>query len=108
MSAFHENPAETLIRDALRLVIDPEVGLNIVDLGLVYRVELSPRYLLVEITTTSPACPMSSLIRDEVRALARKVVPANVHIDIVLVWEPPWSPAMMSDAAREMLRWPVH
>ena len=108
MSALQESPAETLIRDALRLVTDPEVGLNIVDLGLVYRVELSPRCLLVEITMTSPACPMSALVCDEVRAVARKVIPANVHIEVVLVREPPWSPAMMSDAAREVLRWPVH
>lgn len=108
MSSLHENAAEAAIRDALRQVIDLEAGLNIVDLGLVYRVELSPRCLPVEIAMTSPACPMGTFVRDEVRAVAREIAPANVSIDTALVWEPPWSPAMMSDAAREVLRWPVH
>ncbi|CAB3810068.1 hypothetical protein LMG28688_07142 [Paraburkholderia caffeinitolerans] len=108
MSALHENAAEATIRDALRQVIDPEVSLNIVDLGLVYRVELSPRCLLVEISMTSPACPMGTFVRDEVRAVAREVAPSSVSVDVALVWDPPWSPAMMSEAARELLHWPVH
>ncbi|WP_433706605.1 metal-sulfur cluster assembly factor [Paraburkholderia sacchari] len=108
MSALHENSAETAIRDALRQVIDPEVGVNIVDLGLVYRVELGPRCLLVEIAMTSPACPMGAFVREEVRAVAREVAPSSVPVDVALVWDPPWSPAMMSEAAREVLHWPEH
>ncbi len=108
MSALHENAAEVAIRGALRQVIDPEVGLNIVDLGLVYRVELSPRCLLVEITMTSPACPMGAFVRNEVRAVAREVAPSSASVDVVLVWDPPWSPTMMSDPAREVLHWPEH
>ncbi|MGY6258056.1 metal-sulfur cluster assembly factor [Paraburkholderia caledonica] len=108
MSPLREKAAEVAIRDALRQVIDPEVGLNIVDFGLVYRIELSSRRLLVEIAMTSPACPMGELLRDEVRAVAREVAPTNVPVDVALVWEPPWSPTMMSDAAHEVLRWPLH
>ena len=106
MSAVHEGAVA--IREALREVIDPEVGVNIVDLGLVYRVELGPRRLLVEITMTSPACPMGALVCDEVLAVAQEVAPVDMPVEVALVWESPWSPAMMSDAAREVLRWPVH
>ena len=57
-------PDESAIRTILRRVIDPEVGMNIVDLGLVYRVETGPARVLVEMTLPSPACPLGELISD--------------------------------------------
>lgn len=93
------------IRDALRKVVDPEVGANIVDLGLVYRIELNGRRLLVEMTMTSPACPMGDLIVDDAHAELDRVLPADVSVNIQVVWEPPWNPSMMSEQCRLRLGW---
>jgi metal-sulfur cluster biosynthetic enzyme len=94
-----------LIRDALRKVVDPEVGANIVDLGLVYRIELNGRRLLIEMTMTSPACPMGDLIVDDAHAELDRVLPADVSVNIQVVWEPPWQPSMMSEQCRLRLGW---
>jgi metal-sulfur cluster biosynthetic enzyme len=68
------------IRDALRKVVDPEVGANIVDLGLVYRIELSGRQLLIEMTMTSPACPMGDLIVDDAMPNSTACCPPIVSV----------------------------
>lgn len=94
-----------LIRDALRKVVDPEVGANIIDLGLVYRIELSGRQLLVEMTMTSPACPMGDLIVDDAHAELDRVLPPDVSVNLQVVWEPPWNPSMMSEQCRQRLGW---
>lgn len=94
-----------LIRDALRKVVDPEIGANIVDLGLVYRIELNERSLLVEMTMTSPACPMGDLIVDDAHAEFDRVLPADVSVNLQVVWEPPWNPSMMSEQCRLRLGW---
>jgi len=95
-----------LIRDALRKVVDPEVGANIVDLGLVYRIELNGRQLLIEMTMTSPACPMGDLIVDDAHAELDRVLPPEVSVNLQVVWEPPWNPSMMSGVARDFFGWP--
>jgi len=94
-----------LIRDALRKVVDPEVGANIVDLGLVYRIELNGRQLLIEMTMTSPACPMGDLIVDDAHAELDRVLPPEVSVNLQVVWEPPWNPSMMSEQCRLRLGW---
>lgn len=96
---------ETEARDALQAVIDPEIGVNIVDLGLVYRIEMRDGRLRIDLTMTSPACPMSQIVVDDVQAVADAIVPDGVAIDVELVWEPPWSPSMMTAAARDLLGW---
>ena len=93
------------IRDALRKVVDPEVGANIVDLGLIYRIELNGRRLRIDMTMTSPACPMGDLILDDAHAELDRILPADVSVNIQVVWEPPWSPSMMSEACRQRLGW---
>ena len=93
------------IRHALRAVVDPEVGVNIVDLGLVYQVEVTPDAVKVLLTMTSPACPLSDLVIAEAETELRGLVPENVEVSIELVWSPPWEPAMMSDQARANLGW---
>ncbi|WP_018151614.1 metal-sulfur cluster assembly factor [Leeia oryzae] len=98
-------PDEATVRDALREVIDPEIGENIVDLGLIYQIEIRPEQLLVNMTMTSPACPMGEMITEEVHAVLTGLVPASCQVAIQLVWEPPWEPAMMSDASREHFGW---
>jgi len=93
------------IRTALSKVVDPEVGANIVDLGLVYRIELDDQKLLIEMTMTSPACPMGEMIIDDAYAELDRVLPADCQPEIRLVWEPPWTPAMMSEKCRLRLGW---
>lgn len=88
------------LRDALRSVIDPEVGMNIVDLGLVYRLAIEDGAVVVEMTMTSPACPLGDLIIEEVDEVLRRSLPAGTAVDLRLVWEPPWSPERMSEKAR--------
>lgn len=98
-------PSESEVREALRYVIDPEVGVNIVDLGLVYRVDISPEMIQIDISPTSPACPMGEAILDEARDVVDALTPAGMAINIQLVWEPPWGPEKMSDSARRVLGW---
>jgi metal-sulfur cluster biosynthetic enzyme len=91
------------IREALRTVIDPELGVNIVDLGLVYRVEVEGPRVRVEMTMTSPACPMGDYLKALVDAAIKGTVAGVQHVDVVLVWEPTWDPDMMSDGGRRQL-----
>ena len=97
-------PDPELVRTALARVIDPEIGTNIVDLGLVYRIDCSPGRIHIELTMTSPACPMGDLIVDDALTELAFALPGQ-SADIQLVWEPPWTPAMMSAACRERLGW---
>lgn len=98
-------PTEEDIRNLLRRVVDPEVGANIVDLGLVYRVDLAPERLLVDMTMTSPACPMGEMIVDEAKEILEGALPAGCRVELRLVWEPPWSPALMSARTRAHFGW---
>ena len=96
---------EMPVCDALRQVIDPEAGMNIVDLGLVYGIRFSDGALQVELTMTSPACPMGDMIVQEVRGVLSRLVPAGTEVTINLVREPPWSPTMMSEHAKQRFGW---
>lgn len=94
---------DTDIREALHHVIDPELGVNIVDLGLVYRVEVEGARARIAMTMTSPACPLADYLKDLVTSAIRQHVPDVLDVDINLEWEPPWDPDMMSDEARRQL-----
>src|ERR1700719_2081252 len=94
---------ETHIREALRHVVDPELGVNIVDLGLVYRIEVDGARVRIAMTMTSPACPLADYLKDLVTSAVRDRVSAVGDVDIVVEWEPPWDPDMMSDEARRQL-----
>jgi metal-sulfur cluster biosynthetic enzyme len=91
------------IREALRQVLDPEIGVNIVDLGLVYRIEVDGARVRIAMTMTSPACPLADYLKDLVTSAIRDRVPDVGDVDIVVEWEPPWDPDMMSDEARRQL-----
>ena len=93
------------VRQLLRRVVDPEVAINIVDLGLVYRIDIAPERVLVEMTMTSPACPMGGMIVDDAYAELARILPNEVEMEIQVVWEPPWKPSMMSEQCRERLGW---
>ncbi|WKZ82355.1 MAG: metal-sulfur cluster assembly factor [Acidimicrobiia bacterium] len=97
---------ETAIRTALGEVIDPELGVPITELGLIYRVEIADGKASVEMTTTTPVCPLGSYLEGEIerRLLA---VEGIEEVDVRQVFTPPWSPEMMTDTARRMLGWQV-
>lgn len=101
----NEDQLREQLRAALQKVIDPEVGVNIVDLGLVYGIDLSDTGVTVRITMTSPACPMGDMVMDDARAALEPLVPEPYDLDLQLVWEPPWNPAMMSAKAKGTLGW---
>jgi metal-sulfur cluster biosynthetic enzyme len=96
---------EEMVRTALRAVMDPEVGMNIVDLGLVYRIALEDKVVAVDMTMTSPACPMGDMLLEDVDAALRRCLPAGFASNLQLVWEPPWSDERMSEAARTHFGW---
>jgi metal-sulfur cluster biosynthetic enzyme len=98
-------PDESAVRDALRQVLDPEAGMNIVDLGLVYGIEVSDQEVRIDLTMTSAACPMAEAIIDEVSAAVSSVLAPGMAVDVALVWDPPWTPDRMSDLAREQFGW---
>jgi metal-sulfur cluster biosynthetic enzyme len=98
-------PTESGLREAMREVMDPEAGMNIVDLGLVYGVRIGAGRVEVDLTMTTPACPMGAMIVDEARAVLRRALPATTEVVVNLVWEPPWSPSMMSGHARKHFGW---
>lgn len=106
MNTTISNPQEQeQVREILRQVIDPEVGINIVEMGLVYRIESLPEHVLIEMTMTSPACPMGDLIEDDARAVLADGLPQDRKVELRLVWEPPWDPSMMTESAREHFGW---
>jgi len=90
------------VREALREIVDPEIGINIVDLGLIYAVEADQRNVRVRMTMTTPSCPIGGMLAEEARALIGQRFPAAT-VDVDLVWDPPWQPDMMSPAARSQL-----
>jgi metal-sulfur cluster biosynthetic enzyme len=96
---------DSTVRDALRQVQDSEAGMNIVDLGLVYAIEIGDGSVQVNLTMTTAACPMADLIVDEVNHAVCAVVPAGTEVEVRLVWDPPWTPERMSDLAREQFGW---
>lgn len=93
---------EGALVEALREVIDPELMINIVDLGLIYNVEQNESTVNVEMTLTSPACPAGpQLVQQAKMALERLDDVENAEVNITL--SPPWSPERMTDEARDQL-----
>jgi metal-sulfur cluster biosynthetic enzyme len=90
---------EEKVLEALYQVIDPEIGCNIVDLGLVYDVTIAGDTVTVRMTLTTPGCPMSeTMVWGVKQALLN--LPSVMNAEVELVWNPPWNPAMMSDIGR--------
>ncbi len=95
------------LEEAMRDVVDPELGINVVDLGLVYGLNLedgaSGKIALIDMTLTSAACPLTDVIEDQARSA---LVGAGLASDIKInwVWNPPWGPDKITDDGREQLR----
>jgi FeS assembly SUF system protein len=86
--------------DVLRTVYDPEIPVNIYELGLIYDVDVDDEGAVgIRMTLTSPMCPVAESLPPEVEAKAAAVEGVK-QVSVDLVWEPPWNPGMMSDAAR--------
>jgi metal-sulfur cluster biosynthetic enzyme len=105
-NASGEHPTVPLgvdeVRSALRHVIDPEMGLNIVDLGLVYDIEVNDGDVEVQMTLTSPSCPMGPYIMSESKAAA-EAIEGVVHAEIILVWEPYWTSDRIDPRVRTLM-----
>ncbi len=91
------------MRHALRRVIDPELGINVLDLGLVYGVEINDARVRVVMTMTSPACPLGDYLKDSVAAAIEAEVGGHREVEVVLVFDPPWTPDMITDEGRRGL-----
>jgi metal-sulfur cluster biosynthetic enzyme len=98
-------PDDEAVREALRGVDDPEAGMNIVDLGLVYGVEVSDGAITIDLTMTTAACPMTDMIVEQVYAAVATIAPKGTRVDVELVWDPPWTPDRMSGIAKDHFGW---
>ncbi|GAB6932438.1 metal-sulfur cluster assembly factor [Calditerricola satsumensis] len=94
---------KTDVEDLLRQVVDPELGVNIVDLGLVYHIEITTEGdVTVTMTLTTPGCPLHEAMITGVEESLRRH-PAVRDVRVQLVWSPPWTPERMSEAAKRQL-----
>lgn len=92
------------LREMLRDVLDPELGVDIVSLGLVYGLELNGRVAAVVITTTTPACPLGSYISDEIERVLLTSGAVD-RIEVAITHSPPWTPELMSGATKRTFGW---
>lgn len=95
------------VLDTLRTVYDPEIPVNVVDLGLIYQCQAQPlegggQRVAIKMSMTAPGCGMGDLLKEEARAKVQ-VLPGVAEVEVELVWEPPWDPSRMSEAARLQL-----
>ncbi len=93
---------EALVLDTLRQVIDPEIGCNIVDLGLIYGVSIQPGRVCVQMTLTTPGCPMHESIAAGAR-MALLSLEGVTDAEVEVVWDPPWHPSMMTEEGRAQI-----
>jgi len=103
----YEGPPELLpaIVQALERVVDPEVAMNVVDVGLIHEVKVAEGRVDVEMTMTSAACPVTDIILEDVEDALDRDLPPELKIHVELVWEPPWTPQRLSAKARSFMGW---
>ncbi len=90
------------ILEQLKQVSDPEIGMDVVNLGLVYDVEINGDRVYIKMTMTAPTCPVTPWILSEAQRIVENMEGVEAA-DIELVWDPPWNPSMMTDEAKEAL-----
>lgn len=92
------------IEEALRDVVDPELGINVVDLGLVYDIWIEGKSkAVINMTLTSPACPLTDMLFDQTETLVLDH-PQITEMQLNWVWSPPWGPHMITEDGREQMR----
>jgi len=90
---------ERLLTDSLKQIYDPEIPMNIVDLGLIYGFEWTGDDVTLKMTLTAPGCPVAGILAEEIKAAMEKV--PQVHaVKVDVVWDPPWTPDRMSEFAK--------
>ena len=100
---FSAEEIRQAVIEVLRTVYDPEIPVNIYEMGLIYDVDVDPAgKVVVRMTLTSPGCPVAGSLVPEVEGKAL-LVPGVTDAQAILVWDPPWDPSMMSDAAKLQL-----
>ena len=103
MESLNETVIEAEVLDALRTCFDPEIPVNIYELGLIYEVHVdSGGIVTIKMTLTSPHCPAAQSLPAEIETKV-KAVPGVTDVKIDIVWGPPWDPSKMSEAARLQL-----
>ncbi|MDQ3109708.1 MAG: metal-sulfur cluster assembly factor [Bacteroidota bacterium] len=90
------------IAAALRNVFDPEVGFNIVDMGLIYGLEIEEKSVKIKLTYSSPACPLGEVIEQDIRTQLNQFFGVT-EIQLHIVFDPQWKPAMMSQVAKDFM-----
>ncbi|HVU32659.1 MAG TPA: iron-sulfur cluster assembly protein [Opitutaceae bacterium] len=95
-------PDSTVVWDTLRAIPDPEFGVNIVDLGLIYSVECSDGAVAVTMTLTTPNCPSGGWIYEGAKEALERLDGVK-SVSVTMVFDPPWSPEMLSETARSQL-----
>lgn len=90
------------ILQVLYTVIDPEIGINLVDLGLIYDIEINDAFINITMTLTTPGCPMHESMVTWVQNVVQKKAPEK-EVNVNLVWEPAWTPSRMTEAAKNQL-----
>lgn len=93
---------EDMVKAALTQVIDPELGINVVELGMVGEIEIAPEHVLINLRLTSMSCPFWDLFAEQVRAAVGPVIGTH-HVTVQFDRREPWSPDLMSDSARRQL-----
>ncbi|MBX5467518.1 MAG: metal-sulfur cluster assembly factor [Firmicutes bacterium] len=92
------------VENVLREVTDPEIGVNVVDLGLVYGIDIEDGRVRVEMTLTAPGCPLYDTIA-RTAEMAIETLPGVEKAEVRIVWDPPWTPERMTDEGRRLLGW---
>lgn len=90
------------VREALHAVIDPELGIDIVNLGMVYVITVNGADVAVQMTLTTPGCPLHASIEEQVRLRVGELEGVG-DIEVELVWDPPWTPMSMTEEAKRAL-----
>jgi FeS assembly SUF system protein len=103
MDSINETIIEAQVVEALRSCFDPEIPVNIYEMGLIYDLKVAPEgAVTIQMTLTSPNCPAAQSLPAEIESKIR-AVPGVSDVSIDIVWEPPWDPSKMSEAARLQL-----
>lgn len=95
-------PTETEVIDVLKNVYDPEIGVNVVDLGLIYEVDVNQDVVNVNMTLTAPGCPMHDMI-SRTAEMAIETLEGVKEAHVSMIWDPPWTPDRITDEGRRLL-----
>lgn len=96
------NVTTDAITSCLENVIDPELGINVVALGLIYNIHINGNKISVDMTLTTPGCPMAGVLAGSVEQAVRQAF-EGADVEVSLIWDPPWTPDRLSEKARQQL-----